>query len=67
MIYAFGLGGLVCGFALGQMVIFFLLRHRSREDLMNDRSIKFTYGTLNWLFALLGAYAAVIMYNQYYG
>jgi hypothetical protein len=67
MVYVFGIIGFVGGFILGQMILYFLLRHRSREDLMKDRSLKWTYGLLNWGFAVLGAWSFVVMYNQYYG
>jgi hypothetical protein len=67
MIYIFAISGFIGGFIFGQMVIFFLLRHRSRDDLLNDKSIKWTYGTLNWIIALIGAYSFVLMHNIYFG
>jgi hypothetical protein len=67
MIYAVGIIGLIGGFIAGQMLLYFLLRHRSREDLLNDPSIKWTYGLLNWAVAALGAYAFIAMYQQYFG
>ncbi len=67
MIYAFGFIGFVAGFAIGQMLLYFMLRHRSPEELINDRSLRWTYGIVNWACAIAGAYAFVVMYNQYYG
>ncbi len=66
MIYVVGIVGLVGGFIAGQMLLYFLLRHRSREDLLGDPSVKWTYGLLNWMIAALGAYAFVSMYQQYF-
>ncbi|MCB1562573.1 MAG: hypothetical protein R3D66_00500 [Alphaproteobacteria bacterium] len=67
MIYVVGLIGLIGGFIAGQMVLYFLLRHRSQEDILNDPSIKWTYGLLNWIIAGLGAYAFIMMYREYLG
>jgi hypothetical protein len=67
MVYVAGIIGFIGGFIAGQALIFFILRHRSREDLLHDRNLRFTYGLLNWGIAALGAYCSVVMYNQYYG
>lgn len=66
MIYAFGFAGFIGGFLCGQMVLYFLLRHKTRNELLNDKTLKLRYGLLNWLFAGLGAYSFVVMYNQYF-
>lgn len=66
MIYAFGIAGFIGGFICGQMVIYFLLRHKSREELLKDRNLKWTYGLLNWGVAVLGAYSFVVMYKEYF-
>lgn len=67
MIYFAGFVGLVGGFAIGQMVLYFLLRDVPREDLLNDPHIKWKYGTLNWVIALLTCYVVVRMYEYYMG
>ena len=54
MVYAIGVAGFISGFLFGQMVLYFLLRHRSREDLLHDRHLKMQYGILNWVIAALG-------------
>ena len=36
MVYLVGVIGLIGGFAIGQMVLYFLLRNVSREDLLSD-------------------------------
>ena len=61
-----GILGFFGGFCLGMMVLHFLLRHKSREDLLNDRGLKWKFGLLNWGFAALGAYAFVYMYKAYF-
>ncbi len=66
MIYVAGIVGLVGGFVLGQMLLLFLLRHRTKEDLLNDKYLKWKYGTLNWLVAALGCYGTVEMYKMYF-
>ncbi len=65
MVYLIGTIGFIGGFFAGQMLLYFLLRHRSREELTSDNSLKWTYGLLNWAVAALGAYAFVQMYYEY--
>lgn len=66
MVYVIGILGFIGGFVLGQMVLYFMLRHRSKEDLLNDKNLKM-YGLISWALAAIGAYSFVVMYNQYYG
>ncbi len=66
MVYIAGIVGLVGGFVLGQMLLYFLLRHKSREDLLNDPYLKWKYGTLNWIVAGLGCYGTIELYNLYF-
>lgn len=65
MIYLVGLGGLIGGFMAGQLVLLFLLRHRSRKDLLEDRSLRWTYGLINWAVAAMGVWVAVSLYERY--
>ena len=66
MIYVAGVLGFIGGFAFGLMLLTFLLRNVSKEDLLNDPYIKWKYGLLTWAVAFLGAYAGVEMYKQYF-
>lgn len=66
MVYVVGVIGFIGGFVFGQMVLYFLLRHYSREDLLNDPYLKWTYGVLNWLIAGVGSYSFVFLYQQYF-
>jgi len=66
MIYVVGFFGFIGGFALGMMVLMFLLKNVSKEDLLNDPYIKWKYGILNWAIAGLGVYSAISMYERYF-
>ena len=66
MVYVAGTIGLIAGFMLGLMVLSFLLRDVSKEDLLNDPYIKWKYGMLNWGIAILCSYGAVLMYQRYF-
>lgn len=65
MVYGIGILGFIAGFIAGQMLLYFMLRHKSREELLNDPYIKWKYGLLNWGVAALGAYAFVTVYQEY--
>ena len=67
MVYGIGILGFIGGFLFGQMVLYFLLRHKTREELLNDRYLKLKYGLLNWGMAALGAFSFVEMYKFYFG
>jgi intracellular septation protein A len=66
MVYVVGVIGFFGGFALGLMVLSFLLRNVKSEDLLNDRFLKWKYGLLNWMFAGLGCYCSVYSYKYYF-
>jgi ABC-type antimicrobial peptide transport system permease subunit len=64
MIYVYGIIGFAVGFGFGQMLLFFLLRGVSKEDMLNDKHIQLKYGFLNWSIALLCCYGAVALYRS---
>ena len=66
MVYVVGFIGLIFGFGMGQALLFFLLRDVPKEDLLEDETIKYKYGLLNWIVAVFGAYLAVSIYNRYF-
>jgi len=63
MIYVFGIFGFIGGFILGQGLLLYLLRSRPREELLNNRMLKFTYGLLNWVIAGVCSYGCVYFYH----
>ena len=66
MIYIVGIVGFIGGFIFGQMVLYFLLRHKTNEELLNDKALKLKYGLVGWGCAGLGAYSFVEMYQVYF-
>ncbi len=66
MVYIAGIIGFIGGFVAGQMLLMFLLRDVSKEDLLNDPYIKMKYGILNWIIAIMGSYSTVFMYQRYF-
>lgn len=66
MIYGFAITGFIGGFMFGQMVLYFLLRHKSNEELLNDRMLKIKYGLVGWGCAALGVYSFIQMYYYYF-
>jgi len=66
MVYVAGIIGFIGGFVAGQMLLLFLLRNVSKEDLLNDPYIKMKYGILNWVIAIMGSYSTVWMYQRYF-
>lgn len=61
MIYFVGTVGFIGGFILGQMVLALLLRGKTREQLLTEKSLRWKYGLLNWLIALLTAASSVYL------
>lgn len=66
MVYLAGIIGLIGGFSLGQMVLLRLLKDYSNEEIMQNKNLRWTYGVLNWLVAILGSTAMVWAYKQYW-
>lgn len=69
MVYLVGITGFICGFFAGQMLLLWLLRDYSKQEileLMKEPGQKFKYGMLNWAVAALGAFLLVYIYNNYW-
>lgn len=66
MVYLIGTLGFFCGFVFGQMLLFFMLRNVSKEDLLNDPYLKWKYGLLNWVIAGFGSYSFVSVYERFF-
>jgi hypothetical protein len=70
MVWFMGIFGFACGFFAGQMVLAYLLRGRTKQevlDLMKDKHERLKYGMINWTIAFLGAMSFVIIYHRWYG
>ena len=64
MMYLFGIGGFILGFAAGLVIINIFVRHISTRQLTQDKSLHRTYGLAVWLMAGLGAWAGVWLYER---
>lgn len=67
MIYVMGIVGFIGGAGFGLMALHFLLRHKSTEEILHDKMLKYKYGLMGWGMAALGAYVMVQMYQTYFG
>ncbi|MFP4313005.1 MAG: hypothetical protein ACLFR0_01650 [Alphaproteobacteria bacterium] len=65
MVYVVGTIGFIGGFMAGLLLLNFLLRHKTQDELLNDRYIKWKYGLICWAVAAMGAYAGVQLYQEY--
>lgn len=69
MVYLVGLADFIGGFVIGQLLLSFLLRDYSNEEileLMKDPIAKTRYGMINWLTAFVSALICVWAYNNYF-
>ncbi len=64
MIYFCAAIGFVLGFFAGLAVINMFLRSYSTRELTKDKSLRWTYGVAVWIFAGLGAWGGVWLYNR---
>ena len=66
MVYLVGVLGFVFGFLVGQKLLLYMLRDYSNEELLENKSLAWTYGLLNWVLAGIGAFMFVISYKMYF-
>ncbi len=64
MIFLYGIAGFVLGFMGGLFIINMFLRHYSSNELLKDKSLRWTYGVAVWLFAAIGTWGGVWLYNR---
>lgn len=64
MVYVIGIIGFLGGFSAGLFLIGQMLKGRTRQELMRDKSLRWKYGLMVWALAGLGAWAAVWMYTE---
>lgn len=65
MVYLFGIVGFFGGFMAGLIVINFFLQNVSRQKLMKDKSLRWTYGVAVWIMAGLGTYIGTLLHGRY--
>lgn len=66
MVYLFGIGGFVLGFILGIGMIAAFLRGKSNKELLEEKSLRWTYGIGVWIIAVMGSCAGVQIYMIYF-
>lgn len=69
MVWLLGIFGFICGFFAGQMVLAYLLRNRSKEDvleMMKDSHDRLKYGMINWGIAAAGALSFIKIYRTWF-
>lgn len=67
MVYLAGVLGFIGGFMAGQVALYYILRDKTREELLNDRFLKWKFGLLNWGLAVVGSYSFIEMYKFHFG
>lgn len=67
MVYLFGILGFFGGFMAGLIVINVFLQNVSRDKLMKDRSLRWTYGVAVWIIAGIGTYIGILLHGRYLG
>jgi hypothetical protein len=63
MVYLVGIIGFIFGFAAGQKLLLHLLRDYSNKEILENPSIRWKFGTINWGLSIFGAFLAVWFYN----
>lgn len=66
MVYLFGICGFAAGFLSGLFVINLFLRGVPNSALVQDKSLRWTYGVAVWVLAGLGAWAGVAAHGRYF-
>jgi undecaprenyl pyrophosphate phosphatase UppP len=66
MVYLFGILGFIGGFMAGLIVINIFLQNVSRDKLLGDKSLRWTYGLAVWVIAGIGVYAGLWVHARYF-
>lgn len=64
MVYLFGFIGFIVGFAGGLVVINLFLKGYSARQLAKDKSLRWTYGLAVWIFAGVGTWIGIWLYER---
>lgn len=63
MVYIFAFVGFVMGFGVGLGLINVILRNKSMDEIKSDKSLRWRFGLLVWLFAIFGGWAGIWIHN----
>jgi hypothetical protein len=66
MVYLFTFFGFAMGFGVGLGTINVILRHKTMDEIESNRSLRFWYGLLVWVFALAGGWAGWALYTYHF-
>lgn len=66
MVYLFTAIGFIFGFSVGLGTINVMLRHKTKEEIQSDRSIRTKYGLLVWGFAAIGGWIGYHVFQNYF-
>ena len=61
-----GIVGFIAGFGAGQLMLLRMLKDKTREELLSDKSLKMRYGMFNWLVAIGTCLCALAPYRYYF-
>ncbi len=66
MTWVVGIVGFISGFALGQVILLYLLKDKTDEELLKDKGLKWKFGLLNWGLAGFVCWCALKAYETYF-
>jgi hypothetical protein len=66
MVYLFAVIGFIFGFSVGLGSINVALRYKTKEEIQSDKSLRWKYGILVWVFAFIGGWLGITIYNNYF-
>lgn len=64
--YLVAIIGFILGFFIGQSLLLRILKGYSNKEILENPSLRWKFGTLNWMIAILGSYAAIWLYNYFF-
>lgn len=64
MVYLCAIVGFILGFVGGMFIINLFLANYPNSELVKNRSLRWTYGLSVWIFAALGAWGGVWLYDR---
>jgi uncharacterized membrane protein YfcA len=66
MVYVLSVIGFIGGFALGLFFIQLFLKNKSNEELLKDRGLKWKFGLIPWIGAIIGAYSMMVICTEFF-